>query len=41
MGRTKPSLQLVSIHFRGENYAVIGLDLGHLVTFVIEIKESI
>jgi len=41
MGRTKSPLQLVSIHFRGGNYAVIGLGLGHLVTFVIEVKESV
>jgi hypothetical protein len=41
MGRTKTPLLLVSIHFRGGNYAVIGLGLGHLVPFIIKVKESV
>ena len=36
---TETPLELVLIHFRGGNYAMIGL--GHSVPFIIEVKERV
>ena len=36
---TETPLSLISIHFRGGNYAVVRL--GHSVPFMVEVKERV
>jgi len=39
MGSTETPLSLISIHFRGGNFAVVSV--GHSVPFSTEVKERI